>query len=100
MVQVNIPETTNVRSGMFARAVIPAGTAKKLLIPGGALVRQGQLTGVYVVDTNNLARFRLIRPGAIIGERVEVLSGLAGEERFVAAEVLGIADGIRVEAFP
>lgn len=100
VVQVNIPETTNVRSGMFARAVIPAGTAKKLLIPGGALVRQGQLTGVYVVDTNNLARFRLIRPGAIIGERVEVLSGLAGEERFVAAEVLGIADGIRVEAFP
>jgi len=100
VVQVNIPETTNVRSGMFARAVIPAGTAKKLLIPGGALVRQGQLTGVYMVDTNNLARFRLIRPGAIIGERVEVLSGLAGEERFVAAEVLGIADGIRVEAFP
>ncbi len=100
VVQIGLPETTVIRSGMFARAFIPAGMAKKLLVPGPAIVRQGQLAGVYVVDGNNVARFRLVRPGAMIGERVEILSGLAGEERFVAAEVFGIADGIRVEAGP
>lgn len=97
-VQVMLPENPALRSGMFARALIPKGVAQKLLVPAGAIVQQGQLTGVYIVDSDNFARFRLIRMGTASGERVEILAGLAENERFVAGPVPGLIDGVRVEA--
>ena len=45
-------------------------------IPLSAVVRQGQLTAVFVVDKDDIARFRLIRTGRTSGDQAEVISGL------------------------
>jgi len=68
--------------GMAARAHFIVGTAKKLTVPPKAILRRGEVTGVYVIDAQNLPHLRQIRLGetAANGE-TEVLAGLSGGER-------------------
>jgi RND family efflux transporter MFP subunit len=96
-VKVLLGEIKNIRSGMFARVTIPVGEAGSLVIPRTALVRQGQLTGIFMVDEEQIAHFRLIRTGRSVGEGVEVISGLKSGQRYVVAPPLDLVTGARVE---
>lgn len=69
-------------------------------MPGSALVERGQLTGIYVVDGQSVARLRLVTAGPRRGDRVEILSGLSSGERIVTQGAERVADGTRVEAGP
>jgi RND family efflux transporter MFP subunit len=96
-VKVALPMDTAIRTGMFARVAIPVGEAGMLMIPSSALVRQGQLTGIYIVDPKKTARFRLIRIGRTMGDAIEVVSGIKAGNRYVVSPPSGIVNGARVE---
>ena len=100
IVQVQLPELAGLRSGMFARAYIPTGTAKSIRAPETALVRYGQLIGLFVLDKDSRARFRLVRPGAISEGKADILSGLQAGERFVVQPKPELADGDLIEVTP
>jgi multidrug efflux pump subunit AcrA (membrane-fusion protein) len=85
---------------MFVRAALPMGETPSLRIPASAVVRQGQLTGVFVVDDADTARFRLIRTGRVYGSQVEVLSGVPHGTRVVTRPPPGFANGAVVEPAP
>jgi len=97
MVKVALPDNDNLKSGMFARVAIPVGEAGMLMLPNSAVINEGQLTGVYVVDADQIAHLRLIRTGKQYGDAVEVLSGLAEKERYVIAPPVNMNDGNKVE---
>jgi membrane fusion protein, multidrug efflux system len=97
-VKVDLPADPELRSGLFGRARFPSGERQALLVPSAALVERGQLTGLYVVDAQDIARLRLVTPGARQGDRVEILSGLKAGERVVVEGVERVSDGIRVGA--
>ncbi len=97
IVKINLPIDRKVRSGLFARAEIPMGHSKKLLIPQEAVVARGQLTGLYLIDSDNIARFRLIRVGKTLGDSVEVLSGLKQGDRYVVKPTPKLQDGAKVD---
>jgi len=99
-VKLELPPLPSLRSGLFGRASFAAGERMALLAPAGALMERGQLTGVYVVDGQSVARFRLVTAGARRGDRVEILSGLSPGERLVVAGAERVADGRRVESAP
>jgi RND family efflux transporter MFP subunit len=87
-------------SGMTATVLVPsdepdAGLGPRLLVPRDALVRRGQMIGVFVVD-GSTARLRWVRIGLEDGESVEVLSGLKGGERVVVGATDALTDGQRV----
>lgn len=84
------------RSGMFARGEFRKGMRKAILVPAEALVRRGQLEGLFVVGDDQVARIRWVRTGRIVGGGVEILSGMEAGERFVAAPAPGFADGTPV----
>lgn len=96
-IKVALPGTPGIRAGMFARIQVPVGAAGMVLIPRTAVVHQGQLTAVYVVDAAQIARFRLVRLGRAFNDQVEVVSGLKAGDRYVAAPDAGIANGVKVE---
>jgi RND family efflux transporter MFP subunit len=96
-VRVALPEDQNILSGMFARVEIPVGEAGILMIPSTAVVHEGQLTGIYLVDANQIARFRLIRIGRTFGDSVEVVSGLKDGDSYVVAPPPELSDGAKVE---
>ncbi|MGM9427371.1 efflux RND transporter periplasmic adaptor subunit [Hydrogenophaga sp. MI9] len=62
-----------------------AADSQRLVVPASALLRRGELTGVYVVtargDSGQGFALRAVRTGAAQGDGVEVLAGLkAGEQ--------------------
>ena len=97
LVKVSLPEVESLKSGMFARVAVPLGRDGLLLIPATAVVNQGQLTGIFMLDDDRIARFRLIRTGRTFGDMVEVLSGLTAGMRYVKQPPPKLVDGARVE---
>ena len=66
-------------------------------IPATAIVRKGQLTGVFIIDNDDIARFRLIRTGRPYGDQVEVISGIKDGTHLVAAPPVQLKNGSAVE---
>ncbi|MGA8181296.1 MAG: efflux RND transporter periplasmic adaptor subunit [Desulfobacterales bacterium] len=97
LIKVRLPVDRALRSGMFARGSIPIGSSDLLLIPITAVIHSGQLTGLYVVDNTQIAKFRLIRTGRTFGKSVEVLSGLKEGDRYVANPPVNLTNGMKVE---
>jgi len=93
VVKLGLPRLEGVRSGMFGRAVFATGTKDVVSVPESAIIRKGQLTGVYVINEQRQARFRLIKTGKTYAERVEVLSGLSKGDRIVLDNFAQIQDG-------
>ncbi len=96
-VKVTLPENKMLRSGMFARVTIPVGEGGMLLIPQSAQVLQGQLTGYFLVDSADIARFRLMRTGREFKDQIEVISGLKPGTRYVVSPPSELKDGMKVE---
>lgn len=77
VVRVLLPQMDKpVAPGTTAKVVFPIRTDdKSIRIPDAAIVRRGELTGVYVVKDGTLT-LRQLRLGARSGETVEALAGL------------------------
>jgi len=98
LVKVNLPGHESLRPGLFARVSVPVGTESVLLVPKSAIVTQGQLTGIFVVKENNIARFRIIRIARKFDDRMEVVTGLKAGERYVVSPPLQLVDGSQIES--
>jgi RND family efflux transporter MFP subunit len=96
-IKVGMPEGLDLKSGMFARVSIPLGGTGVLLVPRSAVVEQGQLQGLYIVDDAKTARFRLLRIGKTIGDQVEVISGLKAGVKYIVKVPPKLKDGVKVE---
>ncbi len=72
----------DVRGGFFARVYLRQ-EERTLLIPKSAVYRRWDLTAVWVVGEDRVLRLRFVRLGRKMGDTVEVLSGLSGNERIV-----------------
>jgi RND family efflux transporter MFP subunit len=81
------------RSGLFARVRIVLGSRDGLLVSEKAVVRKGQLTGVYAVDNQGVITYRLVRTGAVHPGGIEILSGLNPGDRIVTGGVESAVDG-------
>jgi HlyD family secretion protein len=68
----------------------------RLLVPGGAVFRQGDGWATYV-DDGGRARLRVVRPGRRNGSEVEVLDGLKPGEQVILYPTDNVADGVRVD---
>lgn len=87
LVKINLEKTSvNILSGMFATVQFPIerkATSEMVLIPIEALVKNGQLSGVYTISQSNTALLRWLRLGRTYGNQVEVLSGLNADESYI-----------------
>jgi hypothetical protein len=72
---------------------LAAKPGERVQIPRAALVERAGVPGVFVLNENNVARFRMLRLGKVAGDRVEVLAGLTGNERLVLGDLHEVRDG-------
>jgi RND family efflux transporter MFP subunit len=96
LVKIDLPGTEGLMPGMFGRAYIPKGMTVALMVPKGALIEKGQLTGVFVVKEKR-AGYRMIKTGVVTGDKVEVLSGLMEGEEVAVSNIEKLSDGSPVE---
>lgn len=82
------PAVAALAPGMFARLriTLPADSGipaipAPVTVPSGAIVRRAELTALYVVDGSGRAMLRQVRLGRSVGDRVEVLAGIAAGEQ-------------------
>jgi RND family efflux transporter MFP subunit len=81
-VRVDLPANAEgLVPGMFARVHFTTGEGSRIALPTSAILRRGELTGVYVADGKGGFALRQIRAGEALADgSIEVLAGLAGGE--------------------
>jgi RND family efflux transporter MFP subunit len=67
-----------------------------VLVPESALVRQGQLTGIYTIGSGNVAILRWLRIGKTFGNQVEILSGLSADEQYIVSAEGKLFNGAKI----
>ncbi len=103
MVKINLGQTdAAILSGMFVNVQFPIykndqqKTTDRVLVPATALVKKGQLTGIYTVNDKNIAMLRWLRIGKTYGDEVEILSGLSTGENYVVSSEGKLYNGAKV----
>jgi RND family efflux transporter MFP subunit len=67
--------------GMFVKVGLVVGESERMLVPRSAVIQRSEMRGVYVVAPDGRVSLRQVRLGAVRGEQVEILAGLADGER-------------------
>jgi len=79
VVKAALPEDDRIFPGMFGRLLIPVRERKVVLIPRKAIQRIGQLEVVFA-ELGGRWQQIFVTTGKVMGDKVEVLSGLKGDE--------------------
>lgn len=91
---------TKILSGMFATVRFPTeqsnASSTGILIPSKAIVKRGQLHGVYTVSQRSKALLRWLRLGRSFGDQVEVLSGLSVDENYIIEAEGKLYNGVEI----
>lgn len=101
LVKISLEKTTaTVLSGMFTTVQFPiekTGTnTNMVLISKKAIVKRGQLRGIYTVSQSNKALLRWLRLGRTYGNQVEVLSGLSTNESYIISSEGKLYNGAKI----
>jgi len=87
-------------SGMFTSVQFPIenklNQTSLVLIPQKAIIKQGQLSGVYAIGNENTAILRWLRIGKTFGNQVEVLSGLSANEKYIISADGKLYNGAKI----
>ena len=75
--------TAIVVPGMFVRVWLDSagGDEKRVFIDAKSIFRRAEMTGAYVLDPAGKPMLRQVRVGRVVGDLIEVLSGIAVGER-------------------
>ncbi|MCL5669809.1 MAG: efflux RND transporter periplasmic adaptor subunit [Acidobacteria bacterium] len=94
--KVELPRGCNCQSGQYGSANFAIGAEKRLLVPSDAVVTRGELQGLFVVNTEGIAYYQLVKTGRIFGDQVEILSGLDDGDRVAVSKIDHLSDGVRI----
>ena len=99
VVKVDLPPSSQARSGAFGRARFETGSREALTAPASAVVRRGQMTFVFAVDGSSVAHLRPVTIGTTVDrDRIELLAGVSDGERIVDQPPEVLKDGSRTKS--
>jgi RND family efflux transporter MFP subunit len=79
LVKSRLPDMAGLYPGMYGKLRIPYKQVELVLIPRSAVYEVGQLE-LVMVKTDSLWKRRYIKTGNVYDDKIEVLSGLSGNE--------------------
>ncbi|MFB3923302.1 MAG: efflux RND transporter periplasmic adaptor subunit [Terriglobia bacterium] len=97
LVKVALPPDCGCLSGEYGTASFAVGEGKRLTVPRSAIIERGELEGLFIVSQQGRVEYRLVKTGRQFGDRAEILSGLAENERVATTQLDRLGDGARVE---
>ncbi len=98
LVFVDLPRHRDLKAGTFAQGSFSLGQSTALTVPTQSVVVRDGHHFVFVIDAASKASQRKVVTGRRVGERVELLSGLQGDESVAVqgAGFLNEADLVKV----
>ena len=102
LVYVDLPLSSDLRAGMFARGEFALGSSDALTVPQEALVVRDGFSYLFVVGAEQRVQMRKVQTGRRVADRVEVLSGLEAKATIAVrgAGFLNDGDVVRVVNTP
>ncbi|MEY4938853.1 MAG: hypothetical protein RIQ93_588, partial [Verrucomicrobiota bacterium] len=100
LAKFTVPAGAGVRSGQFARVLLTGTPVRSLFAPTAALAPLGQMERIFVASQDNRAVLRLVKSGAIVAGRTEILTGLDDGERVIVEPPAGLREGQILEILP
>jgi RND family efflux transporter MFP subunit len=99
LVRIKLDDESSIRSGMFGRAKFTrdASSCPGLMIDEDLIIRHGQLSAAYILDSTNTIRLRLIKIGRKSGNQVELLSGIGMGDQLIVSDNTKLHDGQKAE---
>lgn len=96
------PVPPGAQAGQLCRVYLPGEARPRRTVPLAALRQDAQGEYVYTVDAEGLARRTPVRSGMSLGERVEIVDGLADGDRVITRGFINLAAGkaVRIVAAP
>ena len=95
-VKLSVPPELSLTPGSFVTVSVVLDRKAAILVPAGAIHDRGGMRGVFVLDDEDRARFRLVRVGQERGDQVVVLAGLRDGDRVITDTQGRLANGVRV----
>ncbi|MGZ5196987.1 MAG: efflux RND transporter periplasmic adaptor subunit [Kaistella sp.] len=104
VVKISVPQSREYLPGMYVNVQFPfkrSGSVNQdfqesVTVPKSALVENGQLTGIYTVSSSNTALLRWVKTGKVVGDQVEILSGLTAKEPYIVSANGKLFNGAKV----
>jgi len=93
LVKLNLPDVKGLASGAFARVRFNVGEGQGIAVPKSAILQRAGITGVFVVDGQGVARYRMVRTGEDRNGTVEVSAGLSPGEKVVVGNADKLSTG-------
>lgn len=93
LVYVDLPVTSAVRAGMFARGEFELAQSPALTLPQSAVVLREGFGYVFRMESEDRVAQAKVALGRRVGERIEIVSGLDPAARVVATGAGFLADG-------
>lgn len=106
LVKINLKTIDKqILSGMFVNVQFPVASndmiknqeQTSIWVPESALVKEGQLTGIYALGYGNTAILRWVRVGKKSNGSVEILSGLSSGEQYIIEANGKLYNGVNVK---
>lgn len=97
---MNTPEGARLRPGMFVRGRFLMGQSSTLVVPQSAIAMRDGFSYVFRIEPDQRVTQLRIQTGRISADRVEILSGLKGDETLVASGAGFLNDGDQVRVVP
>lgn len=97
-VEITLPNKEGtLMPGAFVQVALRLPPSATLSVPGNTLLFRPQGTRVALIDNQGLVQLKAVRLGRNLGDRVEVLEGLAGGEKIVLNPPDSMAEGDKVQ---
>jgi RND family efflux transporter MFP subunit len=93
LVYVDLPAAPAFKAGMFARGEFDLGTSAALTVPQTAVVVRDGFSYVYRVAADHRVSQLKVQTGRVLGEHIEIQSGIQPNDQLVASGGSFLSDG-------
>lgn len=98
LVKVDLPAGHKLKSGMFVQVGYVLGQRAALRVPSSAVLDRAGITGVFILDQQNIAHYRMVRVGESNNGMTEIQSGVSAGERVVSSATSNLQSGDKIIA--
>ncbi|MGM0691028.1 MAG: efflux RND transporter periplasmic adaptor subunit [Pseudomonadota bacterium] len=95
-VKLAVPESVEINPGQFVSVRVTLDTRGSIVVPNDAIHQRAGIEGVFVLDDQNRARFRVVRFGRESDGESPVLSGIVVGDRVITNTDGRLANGVTV----
>jgi len=100
LVKIGLPVRSGANSGEYCLVDIPVGEQEAFVVPEGAVYNRAGLSGVFTVNADDQAQFRMVTPGRQVEQGIVILSGLFPGDRIILSAEGSLYNGVKIRPRP